>query len=406
MLSTPEPAPKPKKTETKTRPQPSPQEAAPVARGSGEREIAIQEFEEAVSTRDDEISQVVREYLTPQHRQQLVATGKVTVEERVKKGNRPKFKIKLAGDGGKIRVIVREYITEGGFAMLFRKSEWTGKEWNITAYRKPISTDSENGTEELSHSLEISRRIHAGKAPHVIQMDEVLKGTHASVAHGTSKVGTKASSMRVFYDGDLEALIEDKTLKPDQRQSIAIQMAQAVQEFHKAQAYHLDIKPGNFLFKRSGSKIEVVLTDFGLSKMSEEGSLTKFRGTSFFAPPEILALRQNDKGKKTSVPLGPSIDMYSLGLSLLELCTGHKGLVSGVGGKAGPIQTGKINKVVTGFWEDLNGSDQEIDQLIGRLLDPNPETRSKCKIDKVIEILGKWDGKLLPLKRNATQILL
>jgi hypothetical protein len=407
LFPTPAPAPKAKKRAPKTRPQTSPHEAAPVARGSGERELAIQEFEEAVGTRDDEISQVVQEYLTPRHRQQLVATGKVTVEEMVKKGKRPKFKIKLASDGGKIRIIAREYITEGGFAMLFRKSEWTGKGWNITAYRKPISTGPEEVKEELSHSLEISHRIHERKAPHVIQMDEVPKGTDASVVHGASKVGTKASSMRVFYDGDLEGLIEDETLKPAQRQSVAMQMAQAIQEFHAAQTYHLDIKPGNFLFKRSDSKIEVVLTDFGLSKTSGEDPLTNFRGTSFFAPPEILALMQKDKAKRTPIPLSPSIDMYSLGLSLLELCTGHKKLVSsGVAGKPSLTQARNINKVVAAFRDDLRDSPQEIGQLIYRLLDPSPETRSKCTIDEVIAILKGWDGKLLPLKRNATQILM
>lgn len=397
---TPAPAAPVKKEEPKARtpaPKAQARAAAPMA-----REAAMQAFEESLQTLDDEVSNVVQKYLTPKCRSQLLTTGKVTVEERVKKGRRPKFKIKLVEDEGKIRIIAREYINEGGYAMLFRKSEWNGDHWNITAYRKATAADTKS-QEEMERSLRISALVHKTKAPHVIQMDEVAKGTDASIGHGPSAPGTKATSMKVFYDGDLIQLINEGRLRPEQRQSVAMQMAQAVQEFHDANAYHLDIKPGNFLFKRRGDKIEVVLTDFGLSRASDEGPLTNFIGSAFFAAPEILDLMQKNMAKRTPVDLTPSIDMYSLGISLLELCTGQTGLLTGIGGTAGIRQAAKIKAAVEAFRTNLQKSDQAIGRLIARLLDPNPKERSNVTIDTVIGVLRGWDGTPLPKMRIISQ---
>lgn len=91
------------------------------------------------------------------------------------------------------------------------------------------------------------------------------------------------------------------------------QMADALVACHSSGVIHRDIKPGNIMLDRNGNSF---LMDFGLAwlRRGQRGhKLATRAGTSRYLPPEVFQEERDERS-----------DIYSLGLSLLELVTGRK----------------------------------------------------------------------------------
>jgi tRNA A-37 threonylcarbamoyl transferase component Bud32 len=103
----------------------------------------------------------------------------------------------------------------------------------------------------------------------------------------------------------------------DARQAVrlVIQVAQALAAVHSHQIIHRDLKPANILLDRSG---QALLTDFGLAREIEDGKKLTVDGivvgTPSYMSPEQATGQNSD--------LGPSADLYSLGIVLYEMLTG------------------------------------------------------------------------------------
>jgi len=70
-------------------------------------------------------------------------------------------------------------------------------------------------------------------------------------------------------------------------------MLQTIEFLHKNQIVHRDLKPDNFVFKTKDVDSEVVLIDFGCSRIVQDN--VKYRGacgTPHFAAPEVIAGRK------------------------------------------------------------------------------------------------------------------
>jgi serine/threonine-protein kinase len=81
---------------------------------------------------------------------------------------------------------------------------------------------------------------------------------------------------------------------------------------HDRGIVHRDIKSANILIDRDG---RVVVTDFGIARAAEDGSLTStgtMVGTPYFMSPEQCAARR----------IGPQSDQYSLGVVAFQMLTG------------------------------------------------------------------------------------
>lgn len=101
------------------------------------------------------------------------------------------------------------------------------------------------------------------------------------------------------------------------------QVADALDYAHEHSIIHRDIKPTNLLLKplrhpdrRNDPSMRVVVTDFGLAKLLDASDITMhgtFKGTFAYMSPEQCMGKQVD-GRA---------DVYSLGVVLYELATGH-----------------------------------------------------------------------------------
>ena len=144
----------------------------------------------------------------------------------------------------------------------------------------------------------------------------------ASVFHLGKSSGNYFYAME-FVDGEtLEYLIKRSgRLEVKLAVEIATQVAAGLDAVHKKKLVHRDVKPSNIMVSlEDGGAVTAKIIDLGLAKaVNEPGSQTAisipggFVGTPEFASPEQFA------------GLGVDIrsDLYSLGVMLWEMVTGH-----------------------------------------------------------------------------------
>lgn len=122
-----------------------------------------------------------------------------------------------------------------------------------------------------------------------------------------------------FVDGtDLQGLIRSGVpWSLEQRLDVAFQLADALDFAHGAErrVIHRDVKPSNVMVVASSAGPRVKLLDFGIARV-ESSTLTQTQsqpGTYSYMSPEQL------RGEK----LDPRSDLFSLGIVLCELFSGH-----------------------------------------------------------------------------------
>lgn len=117
--------------------------------------------------------------------------------------------------------------------------------------------------------------------------------------------------MRLIRGSNLKRLISERGLHPDVTLRLLAPVAAALDAAHARGLIHRDVKPHNILIEGE----HPFLTDFGLTKTSEDLTLTQtgqFVGTPAYVAPEQI------HGTATCLS-----DIYSLGVVLFECITGN-----------------------------------------------------------------------------------
>ena len=137
---------------------------------------------------------------------------------------------------------------------------------------------------------------------------------------GTTEEGVPYFVMELIEGEPIDRYCDNHRLPTTERLRLFTQVCSAVQYAHQRLIIHRDIKPGNILVTADGTP---KLLDFGIAKILDlnaatdryEPTLTMFRAlTPGYASPEQI------KGE----PITTASDVYSLGVVLYELLTGHR----------------------------------------------------------------------------------
>ncbi|KAK8940912.1 Mitogen-activated protein kinase kinase 5 [Platanthera zijinensis] len=172
---------------------------------------------------------------------------------------------------------------------------------------KTLSADDSISRRQISREVEIHRVVDS---PFVIR------------CHGfmSTPTGDVALLLEYMDAGSLESLTGFKSRGPFQEAALSVisrQVLLGLSYLHSHKIVHRDIKPGNLLVNAAG---EIKIADFGVSKIMRRSldPCLSYVGTSAYMSPERF-----DPDSYGGNYDAYASDVWSLGLTVLELYLGH-----------------------------------------------------------------------------------
>ncbi len=209
------------------------------------------------------------------------------------------------------RFHIEERLGDGGMGVVYRaRQEPIGRDVALKLLLRSLVDDDKQTTRFLNEA----RIISALKHPNTVTL----------IDFGCDDDGTPFIAMEYARGGQLGDLMKDNRLSPVSALRIARQICLSLAEAHASDIVHRDLKPDNVLLDHvEGSEWVVKVVDFGLAKlqMQVDGNLTApgtRLGTPKYMSPEQAFAR----------PVDATSDLYSLGLMLFQMLTGHHPFVA------------------------------------------------------------------------------
>ncbi|KAJ6540847.1 kinase-like domain-containing protein [Mycena vulgaris] len=172
---------------------------------------------------------------------------------------------------------------------------------------KIINKKLVQGKEDLvRNEIAVLKRISGGN-PNIVTLQDYFETAHNlylcfDLCSG-GDLFDRITSLGSYYEKDAAALVRT--------------ILSAVYAIHSAGIVHRDIKPENLLFRTEADDADIMIADFGLSRLmdeSEASMLTEICGTPGYMAPEIF--RRQGHGKP--------VDIYAIGVVTYFLLVGYQ----------------------------------------------------------------------------------
>nr|XP_046190279.1 calcium/calmodulin-dependent protein kinase type 1B-like isoform X2 [Oncorhynchus gorbuscha] len=164
----------------------------------------------------------------------------------------------------------------------------------------------------------------------------------------------------------LDRILEKGSYTERDASRVIQQLLEAVQYLHQLGIVHRDLKPENLLYQTPSEDSKIVISDFGLSKMEEQGMLTTACGTPAYVAPELL--QQKSYGKE--------VDLWALGVITYILLCGYPPFYD----ESESHMYRQIMKAEYEFdspyWDEVSNSAKD---FIPHMLQKEPEERYNCE---------------------------
>ncbi len=204
------------------------------------------------------------------------------------------------------RYKIRQEIGRGFSSIVYEAQDTVrGRRVALKVLNLEQTVNQERRQDMAERFLREARAISALSHPSIVSVYEV--GQAGDGHHFIAMELLEGESLRTRMDR--EAPLGAEIAVP-----IALQTADALEYAHTRGIVHRDVKPDNIYVLPDG---RVKLMDFGVAHIVSEGALTQ-TGTvvgspAYMSPEQISGL-----------PLSGSSDVFSLGVTLAEMLTGHK----------------------------------------------------------------------------------
>jgi serine/threonine-protein kinase len=172
--------------------------------------------------------------------------------------------------------------------------------------------------EALGNPEAVSRFVREARAAVKIKNEHVARVTDV----GQLESGSPFMVMEYLEGIDLAAWLKQRgAMGVDQAVDFVLQTCEAIADAHMLGIVHRDLKPANlFCIQRSDGQLCIKVLDFGISKVTTPGSAHDMTRTSalmgsplYMSPEQMIQSRGVDA----------RTDIWSLGIILFELLTGH-----------------------------------------------------------------------------------
>ncbi|KFW91829.1 Calcium/calmodulin-dependent protein kinase type 1G, partial [Phalacrocorax carbo] len=238
----------------------------------------------------------------------------------------------------------------GAFSEVFLvKQRSTGKLFALKCIKKsPLTRDS-----SLENEIAVLKKI---KHENIVTLEDIYESTtHFYLV------------MQLVSGGELFDRILERGVYTEKDASVVIhQVLTAVKYLHENGIVHRDLKPENLLYLTPEENSKIMITDFGLSKMEQNGIMSTACGTPGYVAPEVLAQK----------PYSKAVDCWSIGVITYILCLQIPIFL----GTFGFISSHAIQlcyyEFESPFWDDISESAKD---FIRHLLEKNPNTRFTCE---------------------------
>jgi len=231
---------------------------------------------------------------------------------------------------GRYRIVA--LLGRGGMGEVYRADDLSLDQPVALKFLASAATRDQSAVTRFRNEVRIARQVSHPNVCRVYDLAEVE--------------GDYFLSMEYVDGEDLGSLLRRiGRLPEDKALDISRRLCAGLAAAHERGVLHRDLKPGNVMLDGRG---QVLLTDFGLAGIAGEIAGNEVRnGTPAYMAPEQL------EGREVSV----RSDIYSLGLVLHEVFTGHKP---------------EASKAPSTFVRDL---DPAIERVILRCLERDPNAR-------------------------------
>ncbi|XP_053173439.1 calcium/calmodulin-dependent protein kinase IGb [Scomber japonicus] len=238
-----------------------------------------------------------------------------------------------------------EELGSGAFSEVYMvKEKKTGKMFAMKCVKKKQKRDL-----NLENEITVLRRI---KHDNVVGMEDFYESrTHYYLV------------MQLVSGGELFDRILDRGVYSEKDASRVIQQVlQAVSYLHENGIVHRDLKPENILYYSQDEDSKIMISDFGLSKMVDNGVMSTACGTPGYVAPEVLAQK----------PYSNTVDCWSIGVITYILLCGYPPFYE-------ESETRLFSKIMKAqyefdspFWDDISESAKD---FIRNMMQKNPHMR-------------------------------
>ena len=127
--------------------------------------------------------------------------------------------------------------------------------------------------------------------------------------------------MEFLDDEPLSTLIADEApIAPERVVELLLPVISAVATAHLAGVIHRDLKPPNILIAHRQGRPHPNVLDFGIAKLTEEGSVDLTADAQLLGTPEYMSPEQ----AQGESDVNERSDQYTIGVILYEACTGQR----------------------------------------------------------------------------------
>ena len=221
--------------------------------------------------------------------------------------------------------------------------------------------------EFLKHPASVKRFIQEASAA------SMLRSRFSAIVHdfGLAREGFLYFTMEVARGNLLSDAIRGETpLEIDQACLVASDICRSIEEAHGFGIVHRDLKPGNIMLSQGEDRILAKVLDFGTARRLETRGPDRITDPGkVFGTPEYMSPEQ-----AMGEEVGPTADIYSLGVMLYEMLTGALPF-------AGKTHTHILLKQIKETPRPLRVAvperdiPEKLDTLVGAMLQKSPKKR-------------------------------